>query len=155
MGRDGDDEMDRIDGAKGIDFALRSSGYFVHSQMEVNRHFQRKTPYLFHATHFPRELKSPTKLKPNSNEKNGRYRWQLGSDAHGAQKQTASEHFLFEEDERKMENARELNELMSRKSGEAADDINGGLDANVNVSNDNDKDIVETMEEYDRLEEGE
>eukprot|EP01084_Bolivina_argentea_P162059 282053_1 len=75
------------------------SGYFVHGfgKIEVNEYFEKKTPYLYHKTDFPKEINTKSHKKHNINNIN----------------KEMNEYLLFEEDEQKMRDLAEIERMIS------------------------------------------
>eukprot|EP01084_Bolivina_argentea_P030053 55728_1 len=127
-----DEQLLRI--ANNLGHRYRSSGYFVHGfgKIEVNDYYEKKTPYLYHKSTFPKELEL-THKQSKTNKKKEQY-------------------FLFEEDEQKMKDEEEIQKMIAIDSEDKLEQViieDDRMDEDelLRLKN-SDKDIVDTLDTF-------
>merc|ERR1712154_714876 len=136
MGKNNDNDKNQNDEqllriTNDLEYEYRQSGYFVHDMIEVNKHYEKITPYLYHKTKFPKEIISaPQKHKKSrSSSSNQQY-------------------FLYEEDEQKFQDNEEIQRMISVNSQNNSEQVIIGGDDKMDEDDDQNKDIVLEMENY-------
>ena len=130
---------------KDLEYEYRNSGYFVHSKMKVNKHYERperkQNKYLYAKTKFPKQLM--TKDNRNRNRKYNRDKPNLGGPGSNENENEAPTYFLFEDDDQKIKDLQEIQKMISADNEEDENKEKIG-----NITNTKKKDVVEVFDEY-------